>query len=190
MTDKEKYVLGKYEITITGEIYKNLTNGTRIKLKFREDKDGYYNVNLIYNDNGDRQPFRVHRLVALKYIPNTKNLPVTNHKDLDKKNNHISNLEWCDVKYNTQHGYDNCAYEHIQKVKVTEPDGNIHIFPSISHASRYYGYANPSVIQAILNGREYHMNPITRGKRKGLYFEYTNEGVTTIERNTATASRV
>ena len=56
----------------------------------------------------------------------------------------------------------------------------MHVFPSTSHAARYYNYKNPTTIQAILEGRS--SNPIVRGNRQGLYFEYTNESVTTIER--------
>lgn len=185
MNDKEKFVLEHYDISEDGKVFSKFTNKF---LKFREDKDGYFDVTLVYNNKGDRMPFKVHRLVALKYIEKPENYNVTNHKDLDKQNNNIDNLEWSTIALNTQHGYDYNAYSHIKKVKVTEKDGTIHVFPSTSHASRYYNYANPSTIQAILEGRNH--NPIPTGKRKGLYFEYTNESVTTIERNTTTASGV
>lgn len=187
MTEKEKYVLDNYEVTEDGKVFSVLNcknNYQRKELKFREDKDGYYDVGLVYDDKGNRRPFRVHRLVALKYLEEIEGYKVVNHLDLNKKNNHISNLRWSNAAINTQHGYDNCAYSSIKKVKVTESDSTIHIFPSISHASRYYGYANPSVIQAILENRK--INPISKGIRKGLFFEFTNEGVTTIERNTDT----
>ena len=49
----------------------------------------------------------VHRLVALTYIPNPNNLPEVNHKDRDKGNNNVSNLEWCSHADNIQHSYDN-----------------------------------------------------------------------------------
>jgi hypothetical protein len=60
--------------------------------------------------------------------------------------------------------------------KIIEPDGSIKIFPTISYASRYYGYTNPTSINDILQGRSH--NPISRGKRKGFYFELTKEKVT------------
>lgn len=181
MNDKEKFVLENYEIYPDGRVYSNFTKKF---LKFRTDKDGYFDVTLIYDNKGNRMPFRVHRLVALRYISKPDGYNIINHKDLNKQNNNVDNLEWSTIALNTQHGYNYNAYKNIKKVKVTEKDGKIHIFPSVSHASRYYRYANPSTIQAILEGRR--NNPIPLGKRKGLYFEYTSESVTTIERITTT----
>lgn len=181
MTDKEKYVLDHYEIREDGKIYSPITKKF---LKFRVDKDGYFDVSLKYDDNGNRMPFRVHRLVALKYIPQPEGYNVVNHKDLNKQNNNISNLEWSTVALNTQHGYDNCAYKNIKKVKVTEQDGTVRVSPTASHAARYYGYANSTTVQHILEGIRSSHNPIPYGKRKGLKFEYTDEDVTTIERVT------
>ena len=177
MTKKERYVLKHYEIYEDGRIYSHFTNKY---LKFRTDKDGYLNVSLVYNKQGNRMPFRVHRLIALKYLENVENLNIVNHKDLNKQNNNVDNLEWATVALNTQHGYNYNAYSNIRKVKSIEVNGTIHIFPSTSHAARYYNYKNPTTIQAILEGRK--SNPISIGSRKGLYFEYTNESVTTIER--------
>lgn len=183
MTEKEKYVLEHYEITKDGKIYSNFT---KKYLKFREDKDGYFDVSLVYDKEGNRQPFRVHRLVALKYIPEIEGCKVVNHKDLNKKNNCVENLEWCDVRKNTQHGFDNCAYENIKKIKVTESNGTVRVFPNMSSASRFYGYANPTTIQhGLAKSNPYYPS---RGKYKGYIFEYTTEDVTTIERVTSTVT--
>ena len=46
----------------------------------------------------------VHRLVAQAFIPNPDNLPEVNHKNEDKSNNTVDNLEWCDHKYNNNYG--------------------------------------------------------------------------------------
>lgn len=182
MNKKERYVLGSYHITRDGRVYSYYTKKF---LRPRVDKDGYLDVSLVYNKDGERMPFRIHRLVALKYIKKTEGNTVVNHKDLDKQNNNVENLEWTTVQKNTQHGYDNGAYKSIARVKSVEPDGTVHVFPSTSHAARFYGYQNSSGVQEALKGRT--SNPVSRGKRKGIFFEYTDEGVTTIERVIVTA---
>ena len=67
-----------------------------------KDTNGYLFVNLTYN--GKHNTIRVHRLVALTFIPNPDNLPEVNHKDEDKSNNRVDNLEFCDRKYNINYG--------------------------------------------------------------------------------------
>lgn len=59
---------------------------------------GYFYVSLSKMDRG--RTFTVHRLVANAFIPNPENLPCVNHKDEDKFNNNVDNLEWCTHLYN------------------------------------------------------------------------------------------
>lgn len=66
--------------------------------------------------------FRVHRLVALAFIPNPEKLPCINHKDENPSNNHINNLEWCDIRYNINYGLRNeKAGKRISKTKKGKP---------------------------------------------------------------------
>ncbi len=65
-------------------------------------KNEYYQV-MLYNENG-RKCKSVHRLVAEAFIPNPENLPQINHKDENKLNNRVDNLEWCTAKYNASYG--------------------------------------------------------------------------------------
>jgi hypothetical protein len=60
----------------------------------------------------------VHRLVAEAWIPNPDNLDFVNHKDGDKKNNNVDNLEWCSRSYNLQHAYDT----GLRSKKLSEED--------------------------------------------------------------------
>ena len=63
------------------------------------DDDGYQKV-YISNGSSGKRVF-IHRLVAIAFIPNPNNFPVINHKDEDKQNNCVDNLEWCTVRDNT-----------------------------------------------------------------------------------------
>ena len=67
-----------------------------------KDKNGYLKVHLCCN--GKHNIIRVHRLVCKAFIPNPDNLPEVNHKDEDKTNNSVDNLEWCDRSYNISYG--------------------------------------------------------------------------------------
>ena len=66
-----------------------------------EIRNGYYSVDLC--KDGKRKKHRVHRLAAEAFIPNPDDLPMINHKDEDKLNNCVSNLEWCTAEYNTHY---------------------------------------------------------------------------------------
>lgn len=72
------------------------------KLKITVDSSGYTRVSLY--KNGTPKSYKVHRLVAEAFIPNRKNLPQINHKDENKQNNKVSNLEWCNSSYNNNYG--------------------------------------------------------------------------------------
>lgn len=76
------------------------------------DNTGYYQV--VIRVNKKKKYIRVHRLIAETLIENPNNLPQVNHKDGNKLNNSIENLEWCTNSYNTQEGYNNNLY-HSKK---------------------------------------------------------------------------
>lgn len=87
---------GKYQVSTLGRVWsvkgQKYLNGTF-------DKDGYIRVHLTAK-NGKRKDEFVHRLVALVFIENPNNYPQVNHKDENKKNNKVDNLEWCNSRYN------------------------------------------------------------------------------------------
>ena len=87
-----------YMISSLGRVYSKITN--KILKTFLSN--GYLKVTL-YKD-GRQKHFFVHRLLALTFIPNPTNLPHINHKDENKQNNSINNLEWCSAYYNNNYG--------------------------------------------------------------------------------------
>ena len=95
---------GLYQISNCGNV-KSLVNNGKIKALKIHNK-GYYHIELL--KDGKSKMFLVHRLVAEAFIPKSdKRLNIVNHKDLNKKNNCVENLEWCDYSYNVKHFIEN-----------------------------------------------------------------------------------
>jgi hypothetical protein len=74
---------------------------------------GYKTVSL--TKDGKTKGMFVHRIVAEAFIPNEENLPMVNHKDEDKTNNFVENLEWCTASYNRTYG--NAVEKHAKKLR-------------------------------------------------------------------------
>lgn len=110
-----------YKISSFGNVkninYRN--TGKERKLKCRKYKNGYVYVTLTKNKN--TKTFLVHRLVAEAFIPNLENKKCVNHKDCNRSNNNIDNLEWCTHKENINY-MDNLdrriANKHLTKEEV------------------------------------------------------------------------
>ena len=71
-------------------------------MRLNKRKNGYLDICLRRQDNKVRP--LVHRLVAEAFIPNPEKLPCVNHKDENKENNRVDNLEWCTEAYNNNYG--------------------------------------------------------------------------------------
>lgn len=130
-----------YEVTTTGEVINTKTGRV---LKPGKGRNGYLLVVLC--KNGKMKTFRIHRLVAEAFIPNPNNLPQVNHKDEDKTNNHVENLEWCTCEYNVQ-------YSKNKTVLQLRMDGSlVRIWPSAMEIQRQLGYSHEN-ISSCCNGK-------------------------------------
>lgn len=97
---------GMYQVSNLG----NVKSFTRIKkgglLKPGRYSNGYLFVHFSKDTDkkGERHSYLIHRLVAQAFLPNPDGLPQVNHKDENKTNNRVDNLEWCTHLYNQNYG--------------------------------------------------------------------------------------
>lgn len=125
---------GLYRISNYGRI---ISISKKIEMKQRPNDQGYMKVSLC-KDNVKKR-FFVHRLVALTFLPNPNNYPCINHKDGNKQNNRMLNLEWCTHSQNIQHSYD----KGLRKTKMVgqyDNNGNlIKVYKNCYQASKETG---------------------------------------------------
>lgn len=102
---------------------------------------------------------RVHRLVAMAFIPNTDNKPEVNHKDGDHFNNQVSNLEWVTGSENCYHAYNTLNRKRLfgadnpySRRVVRIEDGKV--FGSLIEAARECGIGRSSISKCVLGQRE------------------------------------
>lgn len=139
------YANNKGEI-LSDSAYSANNKGRRI-LK-QSDNNGYKTVTI----NGKTN--YVHRLVALTFISNPNNYPCINHKDENKSNNNVENLEWCTHEYNMNY---NClgirrAEDNSKHIKVTDiHTNNVTIYRNKNHCSAQLGFSVATITKYINN---------------------------------------
>lgn len=151
----------KYAISNKGRL-KNIQNGHIYK---NTNQFGDYFSVVLY-DNEKKKSVRIHRLVAEAFILNPNNFKYVNHKDRNKQNNCVENLEWCTQSYNTIHAIQNgantlCGMLKYNKNKCHNKYGNIYqydksknllnIFYDIKQASEYTGVCSRDILHCINN---------------------------------------
>ena len=105
--------------------------------------------------------FLVHRLVAEAFIENPQKLPLINHKDENKQNNFVDNLEWCDNKYNINYG------SWRQKQSKSHTNSAVSSKPVCQFDEDYNFIAKyPSVAEAKRKTKISHIASVARGERK------------------------
>ena len=164
-----------YEISSIGRVKSLPRNGTAKKERILKQKlttDGYYEVAL-YKNNSPKF-IRVHRLVALSFIDNPFNKAQVNHKNFDRLDNRIENLEWNTPKENIIHAY--YKGDKLKKIldKATKLNpynqkkpvfcfNNNTIYESMIKASKELK-VNIQGIRDVCNGKKNHV--------KNLKFEF------------------
>lgn len=143
-----------------------VTRRSKIR-KISKRSNGYYGLLLSKDDVNTN--FNIHRLVAETFIPNPFNLPQINHKNEDKSDNRVENLEWCSAKYNSNYGtrnervMQNNSRMWGRKVVCTDAYGNAFAhYPSIQSVKQY-GH-NPALVHMCCIG--------TRHTHHGMYWKF------------------
>ena len=153
---------GEYEIKKNGRVW---SYKRKKFLKPMLTMDGYHRVSL-YKE-GKRKTYYIHRLVAQTFIPNPEGLPEVNHKDEDKSNNCVENLEWMskidNINYGT--GSKRSAEKRSKPIYCVELDK---VFKSGKEAARELGLNNS------------HITSCCKGRYKttgGFHFRYAETSV-------------
>ena len=134
---------GLYQISKDGDVFSLVSH----KLKsFEISITGYKRVCLFKNGKGKH--YSIHRLVAETFIDNPNNEPMVNHKDGNKLNNNIDNLEWCDLSYNIKHAYDNNLIKPrtTRVVQYTKDFIKIKEWASITEACKTLGLNHANIV--------------------------------------------
>lgn len=168
---------GMIEVSDDGRI-RSLLSGIPRELKTQKDSKGYHRCHVTINRQ--KLSLKVHREVAKAFLPNLKNLPQVNHKNGNKDDNSLSNLEWVSNKENAHHAIANGLWDSVIEGAKRENEqrkkaviGYFHgetsvysrYFESVSDAERYIGSRH---IVDVIKGKRSHA--------KGWSFRYA-EGV-------------
>lgn len=121
---------------------------------------GYVVCNLIRDKK--IKTFRVHRLVGESFIPNPDNKPCINHKDLNRSNNIIDNLEWCTNLENAIHRKDNGKYSVGKKHHMYKPLINLNsgvFYDTLTEAANAMGMKY-STLSNMVRGKRKNRTPV------------------------------
>ena len=146
---------GLYQVSNTGMVrscdaYVQSKYGKRLRrgknLRPTLNADGYLFLTL--SKEGKTSNYRVNRLVAEAFLPNPEGFEVVNHKDKNKTNNLVENLEWCTAEYNTR-------YSSAKAILQYETDGSfVAEWEAISDASRALGINLSNIAQCCRGFRK------------------------------------
>jgi hypothetical protein len=145
---------GLYQVSNLGKV-KSIKKNILLKPVF--DKRGYNMVSLYINGKGKTN--KIHRIIAIAFIPNPENKPQVNHKDCNKNNNSVENLEWNTNRENIQHAYNNgLKQSSIDRIKKLKAKSVINIitgeeFESCTAAAKSINYSQSRLSSILLNDK-------------------------------------
>ena len=132
-----------YQVNRSGDVRK-IHNGKITLLKGGSFSNEYEFVSLTISDYNSKNCLR-HRLVAEAFIPNPDNLPEVNHKNGNKKDNRVENLEWCNRSFNLAHALKIGLMESQCKIRrkcvvfnTLKPE--VIFFDSMKDCCEFFGY--------------------------------------------------
>lgn len=162
---------GLYEVSTHGRV-KSYKRAVVIVLKARVNKEGYLYLGLC--KDGEVVTHRVHRLVAVTFIPNAENKPEVNHKNGVRHESYVENLEWVTRQENVDDIYKvrkvkiKCGIEHRGSKPVyqfTKTGKLLNVYPSVNTAAEKTGARYNNISQCA------HMARPTAG---GFKWSYNN----------------
>ena len=162
-----------YFIYDTGDVY-NTTTNKMLDGSISENGYRYYRL----SKNNCKKMFYAHRLVAEHFIDNPKGLPVVNHKDGDKLNNDISNLEWVSYSENIEHAHKNNLIKQraeIELYKEDLPEENWKNIPeyenyAISSYGRIRNINTQRILKPSITSGYYKIRLSKNGQVKDFYY--------------------
>tara|TARA_R110001599_G_scaffold351719_1_gene584375 strand:+ start:468 stop:953 length:486 start_codon:yes stop_codon:yes gene_type:complete len=137
-----------YEVSSTG-LVRSYRRSDMPKLLRQDTVSGYKRV-VIVSDEGASDKVLVHRLVASTFLGGHFKGAVVNHKDKDRANNTIDNLEWCTVQYNVEHS-------HAKTYLVTCPKGTDVVIHNMTKYCREVGLHQGHMVAVSLGKAKQHM---------------------------------
>lgn len=153
---------GLYEVSDDGRVRTRKSGHYRLRKIKTNPITGY--CELALNKDGVSKTHRVHRLVAQAFLDNPDDLPCVNHKDENKQNNCVDNLEWCTVKYNNDYS----SYRRRKRVLAYDVEGNLLAsFESEQLAAQFLGVTKPAISAAITGMHETCMGLLLRHEKGG-----------------------
>ena len=135
------------------------------QLKQSMHDKGYKAVSLT-KDGQTKQMF-VHRIVAETFLPNPENLPMVNHKDEDKTNNFLENLEWCTAAYNRTYG--NAIERHAKKLRGRESEKRVAVIQRSLDGEFMNWHSSIKEAAKSVNGATSAISAVCKGRRKTAY---------------------